>query len=114
MTNAYDYFRLVLSFHTLVVGFPSILFYDCISFCVFILVPIQVSPLFSLFWIFNLFKKKTQVSFSVQNLSVVCRSCRRELLTFSSSSTGPLGKFQPDLAQKHPCGKSVYICSKKG
>lgn len=55
------------------------------------------------------------MSLSVQNVSFVCRCCRRhKLLTFSPSSPGPLGKFQPDLAQKHPCGKTVYVCSKKG
>ena len=46
---------------------------------------------------------KAQVSFSDQNLSVVCRlcccRCRRKLFTFSSSSPEPLGQFQPNLAQ---------------
>ena len=47
---------------------------------------------------------KSQVSFSDQNLSIVCRRCRscslcRKLFTFSSSSPEPLGKFQPNLAQ---------------
>ena len=52
---------------------------------------------------------KAQVSFSDQNLSVVrrCRCRRRrwrchKLLTFSSSSSEPLGQFQPNLAQSIP------------
>ena len=46
------------------------------------------------------------MSFSYQNLSVVRRRCRRcytyrwrKLFTFSSSSTEPLGQFQPNLAK---------------
>ena len=41
---------------------------------------------------------KDQVSFSDQNLFIVCRRCRK-LFTFSSSSQEPLGQFQPNLAQ---------------
>ena len=42
---------------------------------------------------------KAQVSFSDQNLSVVCRHRCRKLFTFSSSSPEPLGQFQPNLSQ---------------
>ena len=47
---------------------------------------------------------KAQVTFSDQNLSVVCRYRRhcwrcRKLFTFSSSSPEPLGQFQPNLTQ---------------
>ena len=56
--------------------------------------------------VFGSSEPEAQVSFSDQNLSVVClrclcRSCRRYLnfFTFSSSSPEPLGQFQPNLAQ---------------
>ena len=78
-------------------------------------------------WMFNLLtylifsspEPKAQVSFSDQNLSIVsrCRRCRsrrcwccRKLFTFSSSSSEPLGQFQPTW-HKASLGKGAQVCS---
>lgn len=60
------------------------------SYCLFLAVTTIISSL----------ELKAQVSFSEQNLSVVCRHWHcSKLFTFSSFSTPePMGRFQPNLA----------------
>ena len=73
------------------------------------------------FWhlLFSSPERKAQLSFSDQNLSIVCRCrCFRcpccKLFTFSSSSPEPLSQFQPNLAQSILGWRGFKLVQMKG
>ena len=65
-----------------------------------------------LFLLLSLPEPKAQVTFSDQNLYILCRHCCK-LFTFSSSPE-PLGQFQPNLAQSIIGWKVYKFISMKG
>ena len=54
---------------------------------------------------------KTQVSFSDQNLSVVCRCQKKKLKIFFSRTTKPIST---KLGTKFPWVKGIQVCSNEG